>query len=70
MVKKYGCKLKEIRLKEYMQDNRSEFARMLNTPLQTYTEWENERSFPIVTKAIEVSKILNKAIEEIWYEKE
>ena len=35
-------KLKEIRMKEYMIESKSEFARMLNVPVQTYIKWENE----------------------------
>lgn len=60
------CLLKEIRLKEYMQDNKAEFARFLRTEPHTYAKWENEESTPTMKKGLEVAKILNKRIEDIW----
>lgn len=61
------CRLQEIRLREFMIDNRTEFARKLNVPIQTYTNWERGISYPNLTLAYEIAKKLNKEVTEIWY---
>ena len=60
-------RLKEIRMKEYMIDNKSEFARKLDIPVQTYIKWENEESFPNLNIAFEIASKLNKKVDDIWY---
>lgn len=60
-----SCKLKEIRMKEYMMSAR-EFAKFLNVEYTTYNQWENEVTVPRLPKAAEVAKKLNKKIEDIW----
>lgn len=60
------CLLKEIRLKEYMQDSKEDFAKFLRTEPLTYEKWEDEESIPTIKKGLEITKILNKTIEEIW----
>ncbi|MDP4143166.1 MAG: helix-turn-helix domain-containing protein [Bacillota bacterium] len=67
MSKGFKCKLKEIRLKEYMIDSKSEFARMIDISIQTYIKWENEESTPPLLIALKVAKKLNKRVEEIWH---
>ena len=59
-------KLKEIRMKEHMLGSQ-EFAEKLGVPRSTYSQWENGISNPTLIKAMEISKKLNKRIEEIWY---
>ncbi|MDR3593570.1 helix-turn-helix domain-containing protein [Clostridium sp.] len=61
-------RLKEIRMKEYGIDSKSEFARMLEVPVQTYIKWENGESSPNLNLAITIAKKLNKAVEDIWYQ--
>lgn len=61
------CRLKEIRLKEFMIDSKVEFARKLCVPTQTYTNWEKELSYPNLNLAYEIARKLNKEITEIWY---
>ena len=61
------CRLKEIRLKEFMIDSKAEFARKLCIPIQTYTNWEKELSYPNLNLAYEIAKKLNKEVTEIWY---
>lgn len=61
-------RLKEIRMKEYFIDSKSEFARMLDIPVQTYIKWENEESNPNLDLAFTISKKLNKEITDIWYQ--
>ncbi|MBS4958919.1 MULTISPECIES: helix-turn-helix transcriptional regulator [Clostridium] len=61
------CRLQEIRLREFMIDNKTEFARKLNVPIQTYTNWEKSISYPNLTLAYEIAKKLNKEVTEIWY---
>lgn len=63
----YKCNLKAIRLKEYMIDSKSEFARMIEISVQTYIKWENEESTPPLLIALKVAKKLNKQVEEIWH---
>lgn len=60
--------LKEIRMKEYAIDSKSEFARMLEVPVQTYIKWENWESSPNLDLAFTIAKKLNKTIEDIWYQ--
>jgi DNA-binding XRE family transcriptional regulator len=59
-------RLKEIRMKEYMM-SMSEFASLLGEKLSTYSKWENGDSNPTLEKAIDISKKINKTIEQIWY---
>jgi len=61
-------KLKEIRMKEHGIDSKSEFARMLEVPVQTYIKWENGESCPNLNLAITIAKKLNKTVEDIWYQ--
>ncbi len=61
-------KLKEIRMKEYMIESKSEFARMLNVPVQTYIKWENEESSPNLDLAFTIAKKLNRTVIDIWYQ--
>lgn len=60
-------KLKEIRMQEYLIDSKSEFARQLGVEIHTYIKWEAGKSTPNLEKALEVSKKLNRKIDEIWY---
>ena len=59
-------RLKEIRMREYLM-NQSEFAKFLDIPLTTYSQWERNVSNPTLEKAYEIAKKLNKSLEEIWH---
>ncbi|EKQ56407.1 MULTISPECIES: helix-turn-helix domain-containing protein [unclassified Clostridium] len=59
-------RLKEIRMREYLMAP-GEFAKLLGMSIKTYSGWENEYSRPTLEKALEVSKKLNKDVNEIWY---
>ena len=59
-------KLKEIRLKNYMMTGR-EFSKMFNVSNTTYSNWEQGVSRPTLDKALEVAKILNMRIDDVWY---
>lgn len=61
-------RFKEIRMKEYMIDSKTEFARMLEVRKQTYIKWENEVSSPNLELAFTIAKKLNKQVTDIWYE--
>ena len=61
-------RLKEIRMKEYMIESKSEFARMLEIPIHTYIKWENEESSPNLDLAFTIAKKLNRTITDIWYQ--
>lgn len=60
-------RLKEIRLVEYMEDNKSEFARRLGVSIKTYDGWESNTSRPKLEVALEVAEKLNKDVKDIWY---
>lgn len=59
-------RLKEIRMREYMLPA-IEFCKMFEVSLAVYSAWENNSSRPKLEKALEVAKILNKKVEDIWY---
>lgn len=61
------CKLKEIRLREYLIDSKTEFADKLEVPVQTYIKWENEINTPTLLMALNVAQKLNKKVEDIWH---
>lgn len=60
-------RLKEIRMREYMM-SAIEFSKLLNTKKSTYSQWENGLNNPTLEKAYEVARILNRKVDEIWYE--
>ncbi|MFR4581618.1 helix-turn-helix transcriptional regulator [Clostridium cadaveris] len=59
-------RLKEIRMKEYMM-NQIDFAKMLDINMKVYNNWERGQNIPSLEKAMEISKKLNRKIEDIWY---
>ena len=59
-------KLKEIRMKEYMLSSK-EFAKMLDAPISTYSQWESGINNPTLAKSFEIAKKLNKSVIDIWY---
>lgn len=59
-------RLKEIRMKEYMM-NQKDFSNKLEIPVKVYWSWENEKSNPTLERALEVARKLNKNINELWY---
>jgi DNA-binding XRE family transcriptional regulator len=59
--------LKKIRLKEYLIDSKTEFSKFLSVPLQTYSKWESGISTPTLQKALQISKKLNKTVNDIWF---
>lgn len=50
-----------------MIDSKTEFAKKLNINVHTYIKWENGDSVPVLEKALEVAKQLNKKVDDIWY---
>lgn len=59
-------RLKEIRMKEYMMSS-IEFAKLLEVTNTTYSNWELQKVKPSLDTALNVARILNRAIEDIWY---
>lgn len=59
-------RLKEIRMREYMM-NQKEFAKYLGTDIKNYSNWERNVSRPNLEKALEISKKLNRTVNDIWY---
>jgi len=60
-------RLKEIRMKEYMIESKSEFARFLGIKEHAYIKWENEESAPAMELALQVARKLNRKVDDIWY---
>lgn len=60
-------RLKEIRLKEYMMTS-SDFAKKIGVSLTTYSNWELDKAKPTLETAFQVAEILNKNLEDIWYQ--
>lgn len=60
-------RLKEIRMREYMVESKSEFARFLGVKEHAYIKWENEESSPNMELALKVSEKLKRKIDDIWY---
>jgi putative transcriptional regulator len=61
------CNLKEIRLAEYLQDNKSEFSRMLGVEVHNYIKWEKGTTVPELKTALIIASKLNKRLDEIWH---
>lgn len=59
-------RLKEIRMREYLMAP-GEFAKLLETDIKNYNNWESNRSRPRLEVALEIAKKLNRKIEDIWY---
>lgn len=59
-------RLKEIRMREFLMEPQ-EFARFLDVNIKSYYQWESEISKPPLEKALEISKKLNKSVNDIWY---
>jgi DNA-binding XRE family transcriptional regulator len=60
------CRLKEIRMKEYMK-NLTEFADMLGYDISTVSGWEKDKVRPELERSLDVAKKLNKHVDDIWY---
>ncbi|MCM0648611.1 helix-turn-helix domain-containing protein [Clostridium swellfunianum] len=59
-------KLKEIRMKEYMQDQR-EFSKMLGVKNSTYNSIELNKVQGNAETLLTIAKALNRKVEDIWY---
>lgn len=57
--------LKEIRMKEYMLDQK-EFAKLIGISNTTYNNIENNNVQGNIETILKISKFLNKHVEEIW----
>jgi len=53
-------------MKEYMM-NMTQFAEYLGIDIKLLSSWERGRSKPTLERALEISKKLNKTVNEIWY---
>jgi DNA-binding XRE family transcriptional regulator len=58
-------KLREIRMREYMMDQK-EFSRMIGISNTTYNNIENNNVQGNIETILKISKALNKHVEEIW----
>ena len=59
-------RLREIRMREYLMEQK-EFAELIRVNYKTYYSWEKGQAGPSLEKAMDVAKILNRKIEDIWY---
>ena len=58
--------LKQIRMREYMLSSK-DFAKLLDAPVSTYSQWENGTNNPTLAKSFEIAKKINKSVIDIWY---
>lgn len=61
-----GNKLKEIRMREFMEEPK-EFADRIGIPIRTYYQYEEGTSRPKLEIALTIAKILNRTVNDIWY---
>ena len=59
-------RLKEIRMREYML-NSSEFCKLLGIKISTYSQIETNKQQGNIETILNISKALNRKVEEIWY---
>lgn len=59
-------KLKEIRMKEYMM-NQKEFCNMLEVSQSTYSSIESNKIQGNIENILAIAKALNRKVEDIWY---
>lgn len=60
------CRLYKIRLTEYLQDNKKQFAEQMGFDYRAYCRWE-EGTIPKPVTMFEIAKKLNKKVDDIWY---
>lgn len=53
-------------MKDYLM-NITEFANYINVDRKILSSWENNNSRPTLERALEISKKLNRNVNEIWY---
>lgn len=61
-----ACRLREIRLTEYLEDNKKKFAEMMGFPYRQYCKWE-EGVIPKPETMFEIAEKLNRKVDDIWY---
>lgn len=59
-------KLKEIRMREYML-NQKEFCAMIGISQSTYSTIEANKTQGNIETLLIIAKALNRKVEEIWY---
>lgn len=59
-------KLKEIRMKEYMMDQK-EFSQMIGIKKSTYNSIELNKVQGNAETLLTIAKALNRKVEDIWY---
>jgi putative transcriptional regulator len=60
-------KLKEIRMKEFMMNQKEFCENVLNINTRTYSPIEGNKVQGNIETAMIISKALNRKIEDIWY---
>jgi len=63
---KIVCKLKEIRMREFMM-NMTEFAKFLDVNVKTYSRWEKGNGLPPLDKALQIAQKLKRNVNDIWH---
>lgn len=59
-------RLRQIRVKEYDM-TATDFSKKLGVSVGLYSAWELGKAKPKLDKALEVSRRLNRSVEDIWY---
>lgn len=59
-------KLKEIRMREYMLNQKEFCDQILNISVSTYNPIEQNKTQGNIETILKISKALNRPVEEIW----
>lgn len=60
------CRIKEIRMKEYLMNIR-EFSQYVGLDEKLISSWEREVSRPTLERALEFCNKINKNVNDVWY---
>jgi putative transcriptional regulator len=60
------CRIKEIRMKEYLMNIR-EFSNLTGFDEKIISSWEREASRPTLERALEFCSKIKKNVNEVWY---
>ncbi|GAA0735807.1 helix-turn-helix transcriptional regulator [Clostridium oceanicum] len=60
-------RLKEIRMREYLMNQKEFSEKVLKLSLSTYNPIEQNKSQGNIETILKIAKALNRSIEEIWY---
>ncbi|MDU6337849.1 helix-turn-helix transcriptional regulator [Clostridium sporogenes] len=60
-------RLKEIRMREYMMNQKEFCEQILKLSVSTYNPIEQNKAQGNIETILKIAKALNRSVEEIWY---